>query len=216
MTDLRSVIRKLPASVSTAADAAVQLSEALYKIHPSRFDATERADLAVRHLSMAIEHREAMILLVRHSANTSAFALLRPCYEALMRGMWAQFAASDADIHRAMVKGIAPSFDTVTKQLSKQRDFKPFAAVKKDVWSIFSDYAHGGPRQLARWGAPGSVEPTHSEEEIVSVMLLADVYGYHACITLHHIASSPAKPIQDVYTSQLQARLVDRVAKGPS
>lgn len=213
MPNLRSVVRALPPSIVEAADLAVQLSEALYGIHPSHFDATERADLAVRQLSIALDHREAMILLIRHSANTSALALLRSCYEALMRGMWAQFAASDADIHRTLARGIAPSFDTVTRQLSKQKDFKAFASVKSDVWSIYSDYAHGGPRQLSRWGASDSVEPLHSEDEIVNAMLLADVYGYHACVTLHYIAARPAAPIQVVYASLLQARLAERIAR---
>lgn len=192
--------------VSEAVDRSIELSEHLNAIHPSSIELSERNDMAARLLSISLDHREAIMLLARHGANTSAFALARSCYESVLRGVWTHDVAPESEIAR-MSTGHFPKFDTIVKQIGKSGKLKALVETKPLAWSALSDYAHGGPAQVSRWSSGDTIEPVHMDVEVVDLLLIIDVYGCLACMFLHKIAGIGSTQIDNVFNTFVRPRM---------
>ena len=107
--------------VIAAVHESVTCSDALYALHPGQCGKSRRDNLAAAYLSLCLDHREAIVLLARHGSASSAFALARAVYETCVRRLWTLFSASDDQQNQQnqLIRGIAPSFETVGKELAK-------------------------------------------------------------------------------------------------
>jgi hypothetical protein len=152
--------------VLEAVKRSIALSDQLNAIHPSTIQLDVRSDMAARLLSICLDHREAIILLAQHGANTSAFALARSCYEAAIRGIWTHAVASDSEVIQTS-EGYFPKFETVVKQVRKNELFKPLGEMKALVWPALSGFAHGGHEQVSRWASEDGIEPVHTDTEVI-------------------------------------------------
>ena len=149
----------------------------------------QRERLAVTSLALALSHRDGIHILTRAGANAPAFALLRPMYEALMRGIWAATCASDAQGEDAYTKGYLPKFDTVIKALNRNRSHGGiYGELNARVWDGYSDYAHGGMRQIIRWAGQNVSEPEHTDDEILDLLHFVDMHAIQAHMALTDIA----------------------------
>ena len=192
--------------MTAAVHESVTCSDALYALHPGECGRSYRNNLAAAYLSVCLEHREAIILLARHGSASSAFALARSVYETCVRGLWALFTASDHQL-KQLTRGVAPSFETVGKQLAKSETVGTLAQIRSQAWSPLSDYAHGGFRQLRNWLGEGEIGPQHPPEGVVNLLLLMDIYAYYAMFGLLVCAGQDGAPANDVYERLLAPRV---------
>lgn len=176
-------------AVNAAIDSSVELSEWITNNHPRSFTDAGNNKLAVAFFSIAIEHREAILCLLRHGARTSAFALARSVYEAGIKGSWAQYCATQEEHDRAFTTGVLPSLDTMIRTLGKVKAMRNvFSRSKQIAWNGLSDYAHGGMKQVIRWIGAEGVAPQHSDIEVQELMYFLDMHCLLACIGIVSIA----------------------------
>lgn len=177
---------KLSEQVGAALERSGRLAEAMDAVHPRLVESDDRSVLAVQYLSIGLEHRAAILLLIGYGARTSAFGLVRACYESVIRGLWTLVTATDNQIFELRSAGIAPGFDKVVRDLSKNDTFADFAKLKAQSWGYLSDYAHSGPQQLSRWlSEKEGIAPVHSDAETVDLLAFLDTYAYMACVGIH-------------------------------
>jgi hypothetical protein len=200
---------ELSSEVKLAIGCAVDLSGKIQLAYPPNCRNTLRDELTVRYMSIAQDHREAIILLVRHGARSAAFALARSVYESCMRGMWAQFAATDGQLETLASKGIAPGFDAAVRQLARIQDDPHYASIKQKGWGPLSDYAHSGSLQLSRWTSDSGIEPVHSDAEIVDLLYQSDFWALLAAIGVLQAAGKSVDALQEILCT-LQDRAAER------
>jgi hypothetical protein len=170
-------------TMNAAIDRSLELSEWISEHHPATFQNDGQNAMAMAFFSIALDHREAILCLLRHGARTSAFALARPVYEACVKGSWAQHCATEADHSKAFDQGVLPTFDAMVRALGKVRETDGvFGRSKAMAWEALSDYAHGGMKQVIRWLGADGIAPQHSETEVQELINLMDVYGLLACM----------------------------------
>ncbi|CAN7563038.1 DUF6988 family protein [Variovorax sp. LjRoot178] len=170
-------------AVNAAVDRSLELSRWISDHYPPSFTHEGQNMLAVAFFSIALDHREAILCLLRHGARTSAFALARSVYEAGVKGSWAQHCATNEDHTRAFGKGVLPSFDAMVRRLGKIKATNGvFGRGKELAWTAISDYAHGGMKQVIRWVGSDGVAPRHTDVEAQELINLIDIYGLLACM----------------------------------
>jgi hypothetical protein len=169
----------LASEVASALEKSVRLSEAICKGFDHQCELGSRADHCVRYFAMAIDHREAILLLVSAGARSSAYALLRSVYEACFRGLWTRYVASDAQLEQ-LRRGQLPSFESVVRALSKVPNplsKRVFGGSKRLAWDAFCDYSHGGARQMRRFVSEDGIGPSHPDHELPGFLNLLDFLG---------------------------------------
>jgi hypothetical protein len=176
--------------------------------HPSSIVQTPTSMLAGPSYGICLEHREAVLLLVEHDCRTSAYALLRPVYEAYMRGLWAEECADESALAQIVRTKELPTMDTVTKQLDKVGGDSNFAQSKAKVWRAMSHYAHGGLRQLERWANADGIGPHHPDGETIEVLHHVNLYGLLALLGIARLAHVPTERLQT-----LQERVLTFITK---
>lgn len=186
---------------------AVAMSDAIYAIHPATTGPSSRENLGAVYCSIALDHREAIILLVRHGAFSSASALARAVYEACIRGLWARFAATEEQVERVIGKGILPKFETVAKELAAHEEMGLLARVRNEVWGPLSEYAHSGKRQIDFWYSEGQIGSQHDEVALADMLLLMDVYGYFALTGMLACAGLDIAPDEGIAEALLIPRI---------
>lgn len=126
-----------------------------------QIEVEHRGDLAIVLATVAIEHAQSILLLISEGRHSSALALVRVQFEALLRGFWLYFAASDAAVARC-VAPVPPGatkepdlFPTVTDMLARIDGKAPATAVramtefKAAAWGAMNSFTHGNLRVLA-------------------------------------------------------------------
>lgn len=142
-----------------------ELQEAVYShVEDLGPPAGSRADIASDAGVLALEHGTAVLELIDSGKPSSAFALMRPQFESLVRGMWLAYAASDSWVDKLsqpltlaaqkqanegpmlaeMLKHLdaapdAPSY--IVGQLKEYRDV---------AWKALNSFNHGGIHPLSR------------------------------------------------------------------
>jgi hypothetical protein len=114
-----------------------------------------RQDLATVLSTLVIEHAHSILLLVIEGKPSSALALVRVQYEALLRATWINFAASEHAIEKC-VTSIPPSvtkepdlFPTITEMLKAIDGKAPMTLVralaefKAGAWGAMNSFTHG-------------------------------------------------------------------------
>lgn len=175
--------------VVDALNESVDISDWISQHHPASVIQTRNSMLAAPSYGISLAHREAILLLMRHDCRTSAYALLRPLYEAFIRGLWAEECDDDALAQLVKTKEL-PKFDTVIKQLD-EGTAPVFAGSKAKVWKAMSHYAHGGLRQLERWASAYEIGPRHPDGEVVQLLRYVDLYGLLALCGIARLAGIP-------------------------
>ncbi|MFA5941500.1 MAG: hypothetical protein WC809_19300 [Sinimarinibacterium sp.] len=154
-----------------------------------------RQDLASVLASLAIEHAHSILLLVVEGKPSSALALVRVQYEALLRATWINFAAGN----HAVEKFVAPIPTNATKEpdlfptvgdMLKAIDGKAPAPLvralseyKAGAWGAMNSFTHGLLRTMTghRNGYPPGLLSTTIQNSngaaMFATMLLGQVTG---------------------------------------
>lgn len=129
---------------------------------------------------LAIEHHVGIVQLVTARIYGSAFALLRPQFEAIVRGIWFQLCATQSEINRFIAKD---ELDLNTGEMLLAIEQKPdfgeqiFSNLKKKSWNAMNGYTHGGMHQVARRVDNNIIEPNYDTEEVIEVLKASGFFG---------------------------------------
>lgn len=124
----------------------------------------ERHRVAFQAALLSLEHAAAALVLIEQGLFASAYTLMRPQYECLVRGIWLLYAASDVWVGKlsepltldaARQANEGPMLAEMLKQLESSPQ-SPAGVIRqlkeyRDVaWKAMNSYAHGGLHPLAR------------------------------------------------------------------
>ncbi|MDA7418119.1 hypothetical protein PGB34_17270 [Xenophilus arseniciresistens] len=149
----------------------LQRSNALHErlnalLGDAEFDGSPRGEVALGMCLVAEEHAVALRALMALRLPTSAVSLMRLQFEALTRGMWLLYAASDAAIDKLMAP-LTPESEQAAKNLPGASEMieqignrvgqgAPAAAhqmlthFKEVTWHAMNSFVHGGIHPLRR------------------------------------------------------------------
>jgi Family of unknown function (DUF6988) len=136
------------------------------------FPVDTKTELLTGFVAIALEHHEAISLLIKDKLFGSAFALVRPVVEAMLRALWLNALATPSQIERASRdKDIFPCMSQMLAEIDQTYGTGSlFQTFKGSNWRAMCSYAHSGARQIARRFTNGDVKPSYSDVEILEVL----------------------------------------------
>lgn len=152
----------------------------------------DRTRLSAGLLQLAQEHHASIVILIQHQQYGSAFALLRPLYEAYVRGVWLARIASEREFSRyqrdenfslkdlASKVSVLPTFDGTN-----------FADLAGRTLNAMHSYTHNGYLASVRRQSPDAIEPAYEVAEIREVLEVTQVLGVLATAEILDIAKTP-------------------------
>lgn len=142
------------------------------------------------------EHHQAIVLLLaqRHPFHASAFALVRPVYESLVRGVWLWQCASEAELQAFSKGDRPPSTPTMLKAVEKTPSYAggQLSAVYSRSWETMCAYTHTGAQQIQRWNTSDLIAANYSDEEVNEVLCFTGTFALLSTLGLATIAADDA------------------------
>ena len=105
--------------------------------------------LSAACLHTSIEHGIAILVLVDEELYGSALALIRPQFEAYVRGMWLAQCAGNSEVDRAGHDDF-PAINSMIASLEKPGllDSALLSTIKRDAWKPLNSLTHTGYQQI--------------------------------------------------------------------
>ena len=147
-----------------------------------------RSKTAGAYFAIAQQHQYSIFLLLANSPplHSTAFSILRPLTEVVIKGLWIKLSATESQIQKTISgKNIKSTDEMVRLIASKYNSSKN--EINKENWNALSSYTHSGHLQLQNWIHSTNVEPNYSEEsisELIKLTRLASKLAYHAVFTI--------------------------------
>ena len=149
-----------------------------------------RVAAALFHL--CTEHQQAVHTLTNHGLIGSAFALLRPQFEAYVRGVWYHRCANDDQLN-AFIKGAEPPrIGQLLSDIAKITDFNSdsLIATKTGVWGVLNDFTHGGSVQVRARVTSNEINRNYKTEHIVGMLRWSSILSFLGYVGMASIAEN--------------------------
>lgn len=136
------------------------------------FETTNRLRVAVALLHLSLEHQTGIHTLVNLGVIGSAFALLRPQFEAYIRGVWYHRCAADAQVSSFIGGEQPPRIGILIEEIEKLEAFdeKSLSSTKRQLWSKLNDFTHGGTTQVKARCTVDEITQNYNEEHIANLL----------------------------------------------
>lgn len=153
----------------------------------------ERSLLAIGCLDTALEHQAAMALLHASGLYGSMLAMLRLMSEALVRGLWLQACATEAELNRFKKGRLDKTFDALVKAYEREIGTPDgvLTGFKFSAWRQLNDFTHTGYIQVSRRHRPGKAEANYADQDLRSALGVAGALGLVAAGQLISMAQRP-------------------------
>ncbi len=138
--------------------------------------AKNRVSGALLHL--ALEHHGAIQILVTckpYPHYGSAAALLRPQFEAYIRGVWYHRRASKQDLEKFVNGDEPPKVNNLIRDLEALPGYTEgkLKSIKKDTWRIMCGLTHGGSAQYASRNSATEIVSNYTDDQVRGVLYWA-------------------------------------------
>jgi hypothetical protein len=141
------------------------------------------------------EHHRSLLtlLLIEPAAVASAYALVRPQFEAYARAMWLWRCATEAQVERFREAGRLTGMKAMMEALAKTPGFEAVDLMETytNHWSFMCAYVHTGAQQVSRWSEGPMIEPKYSDAEIQQVIRFAEKVSVFTGIAMAVLADKP-------------------------
>ena len=146
----------------------------------------KRHQLASGALHVALEHSQAILVLVEEKLFASALALVRPLFESYLRGTWLLNAASEVQIYdagRDRFPGAADMVDDLEKVgLS-------LTQVKQQWWKALCSYTHTGYQQIGARLTSEGLGSNYKDEEVEMALKMSSNFSLVTVMQFAALAS---------------------------
>lgn len=143
-----------------------------------------RVQLAMASFGIAIEHLFAIAQLFNLNMYSSAFALIRPLFEATIKGTWIHFCASDNQVKKYAQGKELPSTKLMLEGLKTSKlpsdVFENLNIIQEIGYKVFSSFTHAGYSQVAKWASVNGIYPDFNQEEIDEITNTVLLLGFIA------------------------------------
>lgn len=136
------------------------------------FETTNRLRVAVALLHLSLEHQTGIHSLVNFGVIGSAFALVRPQFEAYVRGVWYHRCATDSQISSFIGGEPPPKINVLIEEIEKLEAFdeKRLSSAKRQLWPNLNDFTHGGTTQVKARCTMDEITQNYKEEHIAKLL----------------------------------------------
>ena len=141
--------------------------------------ADERSQIAVGCFDVALEHQAAIVLLYHSGLYGSVLALLRVLSESVVRGLWLNGCATDAELAKFKSGKLDKKFYEFVSEY-EQKIGTPngvLSRYKLSVWPQLNDFTHTGFLQVSRRHKPGRVEANYPDQDLTHALNAAGALG---------------------------------------
>ena len=109
-------------------------------------DAHSKNVISISLACLSIEHNRSINLLVQNHNYGSAFALVRPQFEACVRSVWFYHCAGSVEIESYLKGGEPPKVHLMINSIEKIDGYteKQLSAIKAKVGKSLNGFTHGG------------------------------------------------------------------------
>jgi hypothetical protein len=161
-------------------------------IFDNPFQDTRRNRAAGSCFTIAQDHYHAILLLTQHQRYASSFSLLRVEFEAYIRGLWLYHCACDSEIERFLKGKEPPKIDVLLEAIEKTHAFSEnqLSEIKEKFWKSMCGYTHTGGLHIQRWNSNEAIEPIYSDEEIIEVILFAELISAMSVLACAQLANN--------------------------
>lgn len=160
--------------LKSAEDTIEEVKKTLTGLHLSGDD---WSIIAAGMIHQAIEHHEAIVLLIRTKKVGSAFALVRLVLEILVRGAWFTCCATPEQIRKFRDQDkIDPAFGEMCDAIDESQKIEYFHNQKANAWKMANSYTHTGILQLGRRWTGNTLAPSYKDEEIIEVLRTTTIW----------------------------------------
>ena len=154
---------KLGTQMAPDVELLVATHEAVVKaIRGAIYPPGRRVQMQVAYCYLVIQHQCAIAHLLDVKMTGPAFALARPTFEALVKGLWLSRCATDEQLERhAQGKELDKLGDLVESLLDVDLPLvitRSLHQVKSKYWKGLSSLTHMGHNQVRHWLSPNGVE----------------------------------------------------------
>ncbi|QYY33602.1 hypothetical protein K2O51_31755 (plasmid) [Cupriavidus pinatubonensis] len=151
-----------------------------------------RSKVAAAFQHLGLEHHAAISRLVHQGVHGSAFALLRPQYDAFLRGAWYLACATDAHVDAVLGGEEPPRINDLIAALEADGGFEPdsLKRSKAAAYSQLCDYTHGGAAQIKARIKTNQIVATYERNDLAGLIHASTDLSYLACIEFAKIAGN--------------------------
>jgi hypothetical protein len=124
------------------------------------------------YILIAVNHLEAIIELIKIDKFISALALVRPNFEAIIRGTWLAVKEDDWRVKEA-IRNLSENNDFFPKLWEMQNEIAEVFTIEfcdKETIKAFHNYTHGGPHLVNRCINEKYIVPQFSTDELIGVI----------------------------------------------
>jgi len=141
---------------------------------------------------LCTEHQQAVHVLTDQELHGSAFTLMRPQFEAYIRGVWYHQCATDAQLD-SFVKGAeAPKIHELLTDIGKLPDFdsQDLTETKQAIWGLLNDFTHGGSFQVRARITTNEIRRNYKSEHVVGMLGWSSMLSYMGYVGMVAIAKN--------------------------
>lgn len=180
----------------------IQKSDALtHWIYTTLQDLAVQGDLrsrcALGCLDIALEHREALVLLISHQMYGSAFTLLRSIFESYVRGVWLHRCATESEIAAFKNDRLDHTFASLIQAIENIEDFSLgiLSRLKQQGWKAMNSYTHSSFQHVMRRMTAETLEPNYDEGEIQEALSCANALGLLCVLQIAFLSTNKELPM---------------------
>ncbi|WP_250528255.1 hypothetical protein [Caballeronia sp. GAWG2-1] len=165
------------------------------KLYGLKLHASDPKHLSATAFSIVHEHQKSCLFLVQHGLVGSATALMRPSVEALIRGLWLQWA-DELELVRFQRGEDSLNPERAIKMIVQRSGvarYNDLLAMWVESKTTLHGYVHHSFQSIIRRSGQVDIPP----EEIVSLVTFSAALATHASIELTELASKRAVPGQE-------------------
>lgn len=137
-----------------------------------KIDSSVQSRVAASLFLLCTEHQQAVHVLTNQGLLGSAFALMRPQFEAYVRGVWYHRCAPDSKL-KSFVKGAeAPRIRELLTDIENLADFdsQDLIETKKAIWRVLNDFTHGGSVQVRARITGNEIDRNYKSEHVIGML----------------------------------------------
>jgi hypothetical protein len=176
-------------------------------IDGNQLEATKSNRVSLSLFTLCLEHQTAIHLLVDNSVYGSAFAMIRPQFEAFVRGIWFEYCATEEQVDAFIAGEQPPKIRAQIKAIKVHDESQgdSLSAVIDKLWGSFNDYTHGGITQVKARNAEKLIAKNYNPEHIDGLLSYSAVIACSSGIEIakvindEELANNITKLHQSIY-----------------
>lgn len=132
-------------------------------------------------LDLALEHYQAMLVLLEKDLHGSVLSLVRLLFETTAKGSWMYRCADDRQMAEVGTYENFPLIKIIISDLERLYDDKDGILnriVSREVWQALCGYTHGDMYQISKRITGSEIAPSYPDDLIKEVFNLANLMFY--------------------------------------